>query len=117
MIPYARYHSRTSRQYIIITALSLIFAALFHRCVSTPIDIPKNGISHDGAVKFFSGLEIQLENSLSKLKVYMLSVDVPLAEDVELSFRDEEASYPEVAQKSMSYPEIAAKSDTFWDFD
>jgi len=47
----------------------------------------------------------------------MLSVDVPLAEDVEMSLRDEDASYPEIVQKSISYPEIAAKSDTFWEFD
>jgi len=74
-------------------------------------------MSRDGAVKFFSGLEFQLENSLSKLKVYMLGVDAPLAEDVEMSLRDEDASYPEIVQKSISYPEIAAKSNTFWEFD
>jgi len=117
MIWHPRSFPRTSCQLFLISAHLLVFALLLQGCVSTPIILKNGAMARDGANNFFSGLEFQLENSLSKLKVYMLSVDVPLAEDVEMSLRDEDASYPEIVQKSISYPEIAAKSDTFWEFD
>jgi len=108
------YECKTSRLLRLLLCSSLI-----QLCVSTPIDTSShNGIhARDDALELFSALELQLDKSLTKLKEYMLFLDTPLAEDVELAFRDDEASYPEVVQKSESYPEIASKSDAFWEFD